>query len=139
MQLQGYDLVGLTETWWDGPRGWSLAMEGHGLSRCGGSGGKRAPAQQHVEEESLGFVLRRFPRPLPGEQGLCSADLPLSHADLSAGTEGPRSRKGISGASATGMTAWDQPLSIERTQKPLHLHATGTLRVPASSRGAAED
>lgn len=83
MQLQGYGLVGVTETWWGGSRGWGLAMEGRRLSRCGGSGGKRAAAQQHGEEESLGFVLRRFPRPSLGEQGLCSADPPLAQADLS--------------------------------------------------------
>ncbi|XP_050769877.1 LOW QUALITY PROTEIN: adenosine 5'-monophosphoramidase HINT1-like [Gymnogyps californianus] len=30
VQLQGYDLVGITETWWDGSRDWSVAMEGYG-------------------------------------------------------------------------------------------------------------
>lgn len=56
--------------------------QGKAKLRCGGSGGKTAPARQHVEEQSLGFVLRRFPRTLLGEQGLCSANFPLSHADL---------------------------------------------------------
>ncbi|XP_050769876.1 LOW QUALITY PROTEIN: adenosine 5'-monophosphoramidase HINT1-like [Gymnogyps californianus] len=37
VQLQGYDLVGITETWWDGSRDWSVAMEGYGqaLGRTG--------------------------------------------------------------------------------------------------------
>ena len=35
-----------------------------------------------MEEQSLGFILRRFPGTLLGEQGLCPTHLPLSHADL---------------------------------------------------------
>ena len=31
--LQGYDLIGLTETWWDGSCDWSVGMEGYRLFR----------------------------------------------------------------------------------------------------------
>ncbi|GAB0204485.1 hypothetical protein GRJ2_002914100 [Grus japonensis] len=31
--LQGYDLIGITETWWDGSYGWSVGMEGYRLFR----------------------------------------------------------------------------------------------------------
>jgi len=40
--LQGYTLIGTTETWWDGSCGWSVATEGYtlfskdGLGRQGG-------------------------------------------------------------------------------------------------------
>ena len=33
VQLQGYDLVGITETWRDGSHDWSVAMEGYRLFR----------------------------------------------------------------------------------------------------------
>ena len=38
VQLQGYDLVGIMETWWDGSRDRSVAMEGYGLFRKDGLG-----------------------------------------------------------------------------------------------------
>ncbi|GAB0175856.1 hypothetical protein GRJ2_000050800 [Grus japonensis] len=31
--LQGYDLIGITETWWDGSYDWSVGMEGYRLFR----------------------------------------------------------------------------------------------------------
>jgi len=31
--LQGYDLIGITETWWDGCYDWSVGMEGYRLFR----------------------------------------------------------------------------------------------------------
>ena len=33
VQLQGKDLVGITETWWDGSHDWSVAMERYRLFR----------------------------------------------------------------------------------------------------------
>ena len=33
MQLQSYDLVGITETWWDGSHDWSVAMKEYSLYR----------------------------------------------------------------------------------------------------------
>ncbi|KAK4816349.1 hypothetical protein QYF61_015663 [Mycteria americana] len=33
VQLQGYDLVGIMEAWWDGSHDWSIAMEGYRLFR----------------------------------------------------------------------------------------------------------
>ncbi|XP_050769715.1 macrophage immunometabolism regulator-like [Gymnogyps californianus] len=33
MQVQGYDLVGITETWWDSSHDWSVAMEGYSIFR----------------------------------------------------------------------------------------------------------
>ena len=33
VQLQGYGLVGITETWWDGSHAWSVAMERYRLFR----------------------------------------------------------------------------------------------------------
>ena len=32
-QLQGYDAVGITKTWWHGPLDWSAAMERYRLFR----------------------------------------------------------------------------------------------------------
>ena len=32
-RLQGYDLIGITETWWDGSYDWSVEMEGYRLFR----------------------------------------------------------------------------------------------------------
>ena len=32
-RLQGYDLIGITETWWDGSYDWSVGMEGYSLFR----------------------------------------------------------------------------------------------------------
>ncbi|GAB0209691.1 hypothetical protein GRJ2_003434800 [Grus japonensis] len=32
-RLQGYDVIGITETWWDGSYDWSVGMEGHRLFR----------------------------------------------------------------------------------------------------------
>jgi len=31
--LQGYDLFGIMEIWWDGSYDWSVGMEGYRLSR----------------------------------------------------------------------------------------------------------
>ncbi|GAB0210150.1 hypothetical protein GRJ2_003480800 [Grus japonensis] len=33
VRLQGYDLIGITETWWDSSCDWSVGMEGHRLFR----------------------------------------------------------------------------------------------------------
>ncbi|GAB0200352.1 hypothetical protein GRJ2_002500600 [Grus japonensis] len=33
VRLQGYDLIGITETWWDGSYDWSIGMEGYRLFR----------------------------------------------------------------------------------------------------------
>ena len=33
VQLQGYDLVGITKMWWDGSHGWSVTMEKYRLVR----------------------------------------------------------------------------------------------------------
>ena len=32
-RLQGYDVTGITETWWDGSYNWSVGMEGQRLFR----------------------------------------------------------------------------------------------------------
>ncbi|PKU29010.1 hypothetical protein llap_20687 [Limosa lapponica baueri] len=32
-RLQGYDLIGVTKTWWDGSYDWSVGMEGYRLFR----------------------------------------------------------------------------------------------------------
>ena len=33
VQLQGYDLVGITKMWWDGSHDWSVTMEKYRLVR----------------------------------------------------------------------------------------------------------
>ena len=38
--LQGYDLIGITETWWDGSYDWTVGMEGYRLFRTDRQGDK---------------------------------------------------------------------------------------------------
>ena len=51
MLLQGYDLVGITETWWDGSHDWSVAMEGCRFSRKGRMGRRGGEAVLHGREQ----------------------------------------------------------------------------------------
>ncbi|GAB0209831.1 hypothetical protein GRJ2_003448800 [Grus japonensis] len=60
-RLQGYDLTGITETWWDGSYDWSVGMEGYRLfrkdrqGRQGGGGAHYVNDQLECMELHLGM------------------------------------------------------------------------------------
>ena len=52
LQQQGYDLTGITKTWWDGSHDWSAAVEGYRLFRKGRMGKQGGRVALYVMESS---------------------------------------------------------------------------------------
>lgn len=49
--LQGYDLLYITDMWWDGSHGCSVGMEGYRLFRKDRHGGRRGNINLNVNEQ----------------------------------------------------------------------------------------
>ncbi|GAB0210230.1 hypothetical protein GRJ2_003488800 [Grus japonensis] len=49
--LQGYDLIGITETWWDGSYDWSVGMEGYRLFRKDRQGRRGGDVDLYVNDQ----------------------------------------------------------------------------------------
>ncbi|GAB0188726.1 hypothetical protein GRJ2_001337900 [Grus japonensis] len=49
--LQGYDLIGIMETWWDGSYDWSVGMEGHRLFRKDKQGRRGGGVALYVNDQ----------------------------------------------------------------------------------------
>lgn len=63
MQLQGYDLIGITEMWWDCSHSWSVAMDGYKLfGKDGEKGELRCMRESSTDtwRSSVGWVTRKL-------------------------------------------------------------------------------
>ena len=77
-RLQGYDLTGITEMWWDGSYSWSVGIEGYRLLRRGRQGRRGGGVTLCVSDElectelCLGWMRsqpRAYGSGLKGQQG----------------------------------------------------------------------
>ncbi|GAB0190981.1 hypothetical protein GRJ2_001563400 [Grus japonensis] len=51
VRLQGYDIIGITETWWDGTYDWSVGMEGYRLFRKDRQGRRGGGVTLYVNDQ----------------------------------------------------------------------------------------